>query len=400
MDCRWPVNELINFSANATQPALDPDGGLPNLLVVLPHLRPGGIETATLGLLNALHGTRARTGLILARREGALLPQLRPEIPVIDLAGTRAAASIRRLARLLARDCDIVYSGTNARNLATLAALRLIPRRQRPVAIISEHTTPAEYLAQARARGLRRAAMRMLYPDAAALAVPSDGLGLAWLKTLDIQRPVPVTLPNPILSPDDIALSDAVAAGQGPGRDPNRIVAAGRLHPAKGFDLLIDAFACAAAERPELRLDLYGDGELRTALQARINTLALQDKVRLRGHSDALLREIAGAGLFVVPSRREGFGNVVVEALAVGTPVLATACAGPSALLAQAPGAGSIVPVGDVAALCAGMIEMAGDRGFTDAAGETGPALARPYSTHSAAQVFADLMDNLIAARR
>ncbi len=352
------------------------------------------------GLLNELHGSRANTRLILGRRDGVLLQRLRPEIAVQDLGGARATLSIRRLARLLARDCDVVYSGTNARNLATLAALRLVPKARRPRAIISEHTTPRAYLASAKASGLRRGAMRALYPGAAALAVPAPGLGEAWLQALSLESPRPVHVPNPILTASDLALSDRVAGGTGPARDLTKVLAAGRLHSAKGFDLLISAFACAAAVRPELRLDIHGEGDERTALQAQIDALALHGRVRLCGHTDMLAERIAGAGLFVVPSRREGFGNVVIEALAMGTPVLATNCPGPVGLLARVPGAGRVVATSDPDAMCHAITEMTGAPDYLDAAARLGPDLARGYTTAAAARVFADLLDTIVAAPR
>jgi glycosyltransferase involved in cell wall biosynthesis len=369
---------------------------LPNLSVVLAHLRSGGVEKAVVGLLNALEGRRFRCRLILGRREGALLPELRPEIAVTDLGGARAMTSVPRLARLLGRDCDVVYSATNARNVATLAALRLLPAARRPRVIVSEHTTPDDYLAAARRPALRRAAMRLLYPRADALAAPAEGLAERWLAAAGTDRPRPVTLPNPIMTEAGLALAGRVERGEGPPRDPALVVAAGRLAPVKGFDLLLEAFARAAARRPELRLEIYGEGEARAALEAQAEALALQGRVRLRGYAVSLPEALAGAGLMVVPSRREGFGNVVVEALAAGTPVLATDCAGPAALLAETPGAGRLVPLEDPGALAEAMVQMAGAPAPLAAAARHGPALARRFGTEAAAARFADLAESLL----
>ncbi len=370
---------------------------LPNLSIVLAHLRSGGVEKAVVGLLNALEGRRFRCRLILGRREGALLSELRDGIVVTDLGGARAMASVPRLARLLGRDCDVVYSATNARNVATLAALRLVPAARRPKVIISEHTTPDDYLAAARRPALRRAAMRWLYPHADALAAPAEGLAERWLAVAGTDRPRPVTLPNPIMTDAGLALAERVARGEGPARDPALVVAAGRVAPVKGFDLLLESFARALARRPELRLEIYGEGDARAALVAQAEALALGDRVRLRGYAVSLPEALAGAGLMVVPSRREGFGNVVVEALAVGTPVLAPDCAGPAALLAEAPGAGRLVPLENAEALATAIAEMAGALAPREAAARHGPALAARFGTEAAAARFADLAEALLA---
>lgn len=106
----------------------------------------------------------------------------------------------------------------------------------------------------------------------------------------------------------------------------NVVVAAGRLHKSKGFDLLIAAWGQVAARHPDWQLRIFGEGEGRAGLEAQIRDLGLRDSVRLMGFSKQLQREMARASIFVLSSRVEGYGMVLVEAMGCGVPVVSFNC--------------------------------------------------------------------------
>lgn len=139
--------------------------------------------------------------------------------------------------------------------------------------------------------------------------------------------------------------------------DAPRIVAAGRLHPAKGFDVLIEAVGQLRRHIPELSLDIYGaaqeghEDHLRT-LEVRVAALGLQHVVRLAGHACCPWSQWDGAATFVQPSRREPFGMALIEAMACGFPVIATRVAGPSEIVDDGH-TGLLVPPDDADALAA-----------------------------------------------
>ena len=103
-----------------------------------------------------------------------------------------------------------------------------------------------------------------------------------------------------------------------------RIVGVGRLKPQKNFSLLIDSFALIASHHADVKLDIYGEGTLRESLQQKIHDLRLDDRITLRGASARVLEEIRDAAVFVMSSDFEGFPNVLVEAIAMGIPVITT----------------------------------------------------------------------------
>lgn len=129
------------------------------------------------------------------------------------------------------------------------------------------------------------------------------------------------------------------------------LVAIGRLADQKGFALLIEAMALAAPTLPALQLTLIGDGPLRPALDSAIAANGLQNRVTLTGWlTEAGVRQhLAQSTALVLPSFAEGLPVVVMEAMASGRPVLATAIAGVPELVTQ--GCGWLVPAGDARAL-------------------------------------------------
>ncbi len=133
-------------------------------------------------------------------------------------------------------------------------------------------------------------------------------------------------------------------------------LALGRLHPNKGFDLLIDALA----QVPGLHLWIAGAGALRSALERQAAGLGLGERVRFLGWREDTAALLAAADLLVCASRHEPLGNVVIEAWAAARPVVAAASAGPRQLIREGE-SGLLVPVDDAAALAAALRQVTGD---------------------------------------
>ena len=164
-----------------------------------------------------------------------------------------------------------------------------------------------------------------------------------------------VTIPNPV----DFESIDRLLEKE-QGTTKGRLVAMGRLHPQKGFDLLISAYARSKWARKK-RLVIFGDGPMRSELEKLREEAGLEEWVELPGAIDNPYPHLQAADLFILSSRYEGFPNVVVEALACGTPVLAADCpTGPREIIRHGEN-GFLVEPGKVESLVEGMNELAGD---------------------------------------
>ncbi len=158
----------------------------------------------------------------------------------------------------------------------------------------------------------------------------------------------------------------------------NVIVAAGRLDENKNHIMLIHAFVRIAGEYPEMKLIIYGEGELRERLTALVAEKELSDRIMLPGSIDHVAEEIARAKIFALTSNTEGMPNSIIEAMVLGTPVISTdcPCGGPAALIEDGVN-GLLVPVGDAYALADAMRKLLSDKELAHKIGENARKLAK-----------------------
>lgn len=175
---------------------------------------------------------------------------------------------------------------------------------------------------------------RQWYPRAQAVVTVSQGMAEELRGFIAPATPVIQTIYNPIVT-SEMCLVDASAAPDAWLGDPDApvLVSAGRLVPQKGFGLLLEAFTLLNQRRP-CRLIILGDGPELGPLKVKAQRLGLLDRVRFPGWVSDPYAYFRHADLFVLTSQWEGFGNVVVEALACGCPVVSVDCpTGPREIL-------------------------------------------------------------------
>ncbi|ABF09594.1 glycosyltransferase family 4 protein [Cupriavidus metallidurans] len=181
-----------------------------------------------------------------------------------------------------------------------------------------------------------------------------------------------------------------------PAQRGSRIVlAVGRLVRAKGFDVLLDAWARVAPAHPDWRLVIVGEGEERDALEAQIRSLALGHCVDLPGASSEIASYYGEASIFCLSSRYEGFGLVLMEAMAFGLPVVSTNCeAGPKALIRDGVN-GLQVPAEDALALGAALSRLMQEKHLCEALSSRARDDARRYEIDAICPLWQNLLGDI-----
>ncbi len=154
----------------------------------------------------------------------------------------------------------------------------------------------------------------------------SQGVADDLVSTTVVRNADVVTAPNPVITKEtELAAQKSAMHPWLQEKKSKVIVAVGRLAYQKGFDMLIDAFYQVHKE-VDCQLIIFGEGELRNNLEKQIESLGLESCVSLPGYFENVIAEVKAADLFVLSSRFEGSPNAIVEAMSVGTNVVAFDC--------------------------------------------------------------------------
>jgi GalNAc-alpha-(1->4)-GalNAc-alpha-(1->3)-diNAcBac-PP-undecaprenol alpha-1,4-N-acetyl-D-galactosaminyltransferase len=262
------------------------------------------------------------------------------------LAALRANAQRVRAVRRAILRCraQVVISFLTDMNIVSIIACLGLP----VAVVVSERVDPRAHAIGALWSGLRR----LTYPRAAVLVVQTESVA-AWFRTTHARPARIAVIPNPVFEVADVTPA--------PARSRTFLFAAGRLTHQKGFDLLIRALALLVARGSELELVIAGEGPEHGRLAQLAEELGLSSRVRLIGRVQNLSGWMTAAAAFLLPSRYEGFPNVLVEALACGAAVVAADCpSGPREILRDGR-YGLLVPCEDPQALAGAVLALEHD---------------------------------------
>lgn len=353
------------------------------LALFLRDMKAGGVEQCFASLAAAFSDGGYAVDVVLARASGSMLDALPRGVRLVNLDAPGARAGYRSLWRF-PRDAMtlarlVIVSGKPS-VLGSLPRLAAYLRRERPTAllaakgytnltalwarrlagvstrvVVSEHGIFSRETASGAALQKRRLPIlaKRRYPDAQGIVCVSRSAAadLARAASLPEHRVAAIYNPIDIAAIQRAARSNVDHPWFAPGQPP-LLLAVGRLKPVKDYETLIKAFALIRKTR-DLRLMIIGEGAERAHLEALAERLGVAEDVHLPGYDANPARFMARARLLVVSSRHEGFCNVLVEAMACGTPVVATQCPGGPAEILEGGKHGMLVPVGDAQALAA-----------------------------------------------
>lgn len=172
------------------------------------------------------------------------------------------------------------------------------------------------------------------------------------------------------------------------------VLAVGRLTYQKGFDMLLDAWVQVIKVMPEWKLKIVGEGEDRAKLTGFIEKNKLTDSVELAGNTDDVSQYYKQAEIFCLSSRFEGFGMVLIEALAFGLPVVSFDCeVGPAEILKDT--GSTLVPQNDINKLASSLIELMKDDEQRKAISTSSKEKAETYQPKNIINQWIDLIESL-----
>jgi len=300
-----------------------------------------------------------------------ILRLIRRERPAIVHTHTSKAGFIGRLAAVIARVPAVIhqphghvfYGYYSPRRTAVFTALERQAARWTDRIVTLTDRGAAEHLA----RGIGRAAQYV--------AVPSG------VPTAELRAAAPTRT--------------EARARLGLDLDTFVVVGLGRLVPIKGFDLLVRALPAVAAQIPSTRVVLVGDGAERGRLDALACALGVGARLDLAGEVFGVTTHLAAADVLAVPSHNEGMGRVMVEAMALRIPVVATAVGGIPDVVVDGE-CGRLVAPEDADAFSAALIELGRDEALRRKFGEAAEVRAESFSASVAREkllaVYADLV--------
>ena len=178
-----------------------------------------------------------------------------------------------------------------------------------------------------------------------------------------------------------------------------RVVGVGRLREQKNFLMLEKAFAKIAEQFPDVTVTVYGEGPDRLKLETEIKKDHLEGRFALPGESRDILNEIKDAAVFAFPTNYEGFPNALVEAIAMGIPVVTTDFATGVAKEIVDESVGIVVPVGDVDAFSAGLEELLTNKEKRNRIRKEASRAVEPFAMEKVIQAWDELFQTLLEDR-
>jgi glycosyltransferase involved in cell wall biosynthesis len=326
------------------------------LAVFSPSLGGGGAERHLVRILPSL-SARFETTLYLLRCNGPFLPDLPSGlVPRRVEAGHWTTAAPAIASALRGDPADVVLSFQDHMNVAVLAAMGFLRSRSRPATAISVQNTLSRSLAGSprMVRMLLSRSVRGLYPRADLVIAISQGVADDLGRLIPDSRQKTQVIFNAGMDERLEVLAKEECEHRFFTAGEPVIVACGRLTEQKDYPTLLRAFATLRTGL-KAKLIVCGDGPLRDQLTSLASALGLADSVDFIGFVKNPFAFLSRAGLFVLSSRWEGFANVVAEALACGTPVVATDCPSGPAEILDGGKFGLVVPPEDPDKLAAAM---------------------------------------------
>jgi glycosyltransferase involved in cell wall biosynthesis len=364
--------------------------------ICIPSLRGGGAEGTMVRLANELASRGYQVDLVVVQAEGPWSDKVSDKVRVVDLDRPRVLAALIPLRKYLRGRSGVFVSNMTHLNIISTASLMML--KNRPRLFVVEHNDLQIRMNRMSklVRILEARLLGRIYGLADQVLAVSRDLAEDISSILGFNKEVIGVLPNGLdleaiesLADEPVAFSELKAASR------PVLVAIGRLVPQKGFAVLLDAMA-KVIRRREAQLVVLGEGVLRKSLEKKAQELGISGYVLFPGFISNPYPVLKHADIFVLSSFYEGFGIVLLEAMACGTPVIASNCHwGPAELLKDGE-AGMLVPPGDPELLADAVLRMLEDPEKAGEYANKASMAVQDYDIKNVADIFIEMVDRVL----
>lgn len=354
----------------------------------LPYLGGGGAETVMLNLLQGMERQDLDVELILGKAWGPHLWKIPDSLKVVDLGSGNWGKTLFSLIQYLKKEQPLaLIAAMHYGNEVSILAKRLSGVTTKVV--ITEHNTFSQAI-QSTSK-LRKLLIpffvKTLYPLADHIVVVSKGAAQDLARSNGFPEERITAIYNPVIN--SALFEKAQMPVEHPWFQPGElpvILGVGKLERQKDFPTLLHAFAQVHRRHPS-RLVILGWGSLQAELEALAQELNIADAVALLGYVENPYAYMARAAVFVLSSAWEGLPTVLIEAMAVGIPVVSTDCpSGPTEILDQGQ-YGALVPVGDRDGLATAILQV-----LEESAKPIAPEWLHQFTLEAATQNYLNLI--------
>lgn len=375
----------------------------PRITLVISSLRAGGAERVLSRMANYWAERGWPVTMLTLEPATNDFYSVHPSVQRVGLDVSGVSTSLWRALRSNQRRVKMLREAIRASRpdvviafmVPTTVLTLLAARADHVPVIVSERTDPVRSPLSPIWSRLRR----LTYPSAKGVVVQTPE-AQRWADGF-LRKDVVHIIPNPVSTSlnarsDATADADLASTYNDGGR---HVIAMGRLDEQKGFDLLLRAFAECRARRPDWKLTILGDGDERQRLEALAQQLGITPYFRLPGTVADPTPALRAADLFVLSSRFEGFPNALLEAMALGLPVIATDCASGPGRIVRNDVDGLLVPSDDAPGLAAAMAALMDDEPRRLRLGKVATDVTRRFDVDRIMGIWEAVIDSLVARK-
>ena len=339
----------------------------PRIALFLPSLEGGGAERAFVELANQLVDLGVRVDLVLVRAKGPYLSEVRPEVRVVDLQGSRVTLAVLKLFRYLRKNLpDAIISCLDTANMTSMVACIAAGCSNRAIFTQRSILRECYRLQYPHTHRAWLVILRLIYARARLIISNShaashdlcEGFGISPAKLAVIHNSVD------IVRIARLAFEDLKHPWITMSAKP-LLLSAGSLTPRKDFSTLLRAFAIVR-QSLDCNLVVLGEGTERIRLEALAQEIGVSDSAQFLGFDANPFRWMSKASLLISSSITESCPNVIQQALACGTPIVATDCPGGTSEILEGGKWGRLVPVANPKAMAEAIIATLQDKNHPD----------------------------------